>query len=841
MSADLVAPAVLNYISHSAYPDSEAVSSADLSSSTLTALLSSLREAQEVAKNDIRSLSNEAAPDIDAWIARAKELQADILRSRDTARQIVAEAERLEEVKAEVADAGSKVGLLEREVAFNESLAATLEQVRDANGLLESVRDDTVKGDVETAIEKLAEAEAAISDLEKLSHSRAVQVLAQSAEQLKESMRETTTECWDALVNVSVEDKRVLVQPHGLDAYVPNAVSSEISLEQIVMGSKVLGLFRTLLQKLGKDIDRAILRPRMVVDEDVQVAKVKIEGDEMSCQGRSNDVSSEALFKDLYSVLRFLAIKLPTEIAVPLSETLVPTLTSRLEEHWLDPAISISMSDTPRFEDLLNRVSKLADQISGLGWHGANGLRLWVSNAPMLWIAKRSEGMLGDVRDLVFSGLGERKVVERVETRIVSGHEAGLVSGRQGASGGGGEEDWDTAWDEADEDTPSTQLRKEAEEVDDASAWEVEDDAEEHQEGKAGEDGDEDAWGWGDGDDEGSQRPPSPIAARKSQPPPPATSNGEPAAEQEMTLRETFTVTAIPDALFSILHEIISDAQTLSGPDFAHSPIAPASKALYSLPTLALAIYRATASTAYAKLDVGNMLVYNDFSHLADQLRSWQASQPPASRLRLDGDVAALETVAKRAYAAEMEGQRTILRDLLDGAQGFSNCSVVPFKQACEGAMEGAVDRLRGVGRKWYGVLSQGARLQSLGALLATITGKMISEIEDLSDISEAESLQLKALCETVFGAKDLFTTGTEEGEGEGSDMTFVYCPTWLKFQYLAEIMEATLADIKWMWGEGELSLEFEAEEVVELVEALFAESEYRRRAVGEIRRGGRR
>jgi centromere/kinetochore protein ZW10 len=68
--------------------------------------------------------------------------------------------------------------------------------------------------------------------------------------------------------------------------------------------------------------------------------------------------------------------------------------------------------------------------------------------------------------------------------------------------------------------------------------------------------------------------------------------------------------------------------------------------------------------------------------------------------------------------------------------------------------------------------------------------------------------------------------------------MTFIYCPTWLKFQYLAEILESSLADIKWMWKEGELSLEFAAEEVVELVEALFAESELRRGAVRDIRRG---
>ena len=68
--------------------------------------------------------------------------------------------------------------------------------------------------------------------------------------------------------------------------------------------------------------------------------------------------------------------------------------------------------------------------------------------------------------------------------------------------------------------------------------------------------------------------------------------------------------------------------------------------------------------------------------------------------------------------------------------------------------------------------------------------------------------------------------------------MTGVYVPNWFKFQYLAEILESSLADIKWMWTEGELKLEFEAREVVDLIEALFAESDYRRRAIREIQGG---
>jgi centromere/kinetochore protein ZW10 len=70
--------------------------------------------------------------------------------------------------------------------------------------------------------------------------------------------------------------------------------------------------------------------------------------------------------------------------------------------------------------------------------------------------------------------------------------------------------------------------------------------------------------------------------------------------------------------------------------------------------------------------------------------------------------------------------------------------------------------------------------------------------------------------------------------------MTAMYVRNWLKFQYLTTILESSLADIKYLWTEGELQLEFSPEEVIDLIKALFADSDHRRRAVAEIRRTSR-
>ncbi len=867
MSADVLTPAILSYITHTTYPDSEAVSSAHVDSSTLTHLLAALRQEQDAAKEEIRALSKSAAPDIDAWIARAKDLQADILRSRETARRIVEEAEAGRDLRADVEDKAKKVALLEKEVAFQDVLAGTLEHVQYANGLLEATQEAAVRGDVESARAGLEEAYASIGGLESIQGTRAVGVLREKGEELKGNLMETSTECWNALLLVDADEHRITVRQDGLAAELLDAAVSEISLEQIVHGLKGLDAFDALVRKFGKDIDRTILKPRMTVNDDGLIAKLTVSGDDITAAGTANDVSSTALFGDLHNVLDFFATRLPPSVAVPVSEALIPALTTRLEDQWLEAAFPLRMSDMSAFTSLLNDVSALAEQIDSYGWHGADELRKWIENAPRSWLTKRREAVLGEVRNLVFAGLGERKVVERVETRMMrKEYPAVAASAGGGGTGGasegvGGEDDWDTAWDEAQEEpapaaVPQRQARQRDNDDEDDTAWDEEEDSRKRKDGSEEGDAEDDAWGWGD-DDTPSKNPPSPVSTKK-QPSAPSTNPNEnptPPAEQEMTLRETFTVTSIPDGILATLQQIVSDAETLSGPAFAHSPVAPTAQALYTLPTLALAIYRATAPTAYGKLAVGNILIYNDALRLSDQLRTWQTTRPASSKLRLDADLAALEAFAKRAYAAEMDAQRTILRDLLDGAQGFANCTTPPFKRECESAVQGTIDRLKDVRELWKGVLSEGALLQSLGSLVSTVTGKMVSEIEDLGDIGEAESRGLRSLCDRVGEVRAFFSShngpegkgggeggqqeeGERKGEGEEHDMTFIYAPTWLKFQYLAEILDSSLADIRWMWREGGLGLEFEAEEVVELVEALFAESELRRQAVREIRRG---
>jgi centromere/kinetochore protein ZW10 len=116
----------------------------------------------------------------------------------------------------------------------------------------------------------------------------------------------------------------------------------------------------------------------------------------------------------------------------------------------------------------------------------------------------------------------------------------------------------------------------------------------------------------------------------------------------------------------------------------------------------------------------------------------------------------------------------------------------------------------------------------------------VLERADDAVGISEEQSKALKGYCDGIAELADLFNEVGEDGSVRS--LVHVYTQDWLRFVYLGEILEASLADIRYLWTEGELTLEFEASEVVDLIQALFADSVHRKEAIREIRathRGG--
>jgi centromere/kinetochore protein ZW10 len=745
------------------------------------------------------------------------------------------------------------VSFLYSEIAYNETLVQVVEQLQDISTLLDSAKHAAVYSHILHALERLEDADGAFQRLGLFENTRAVGLLKARSADLRSAIVESVTETWNALVVVDTTEKRVALK---------DKIEREtaVHIDTIVHALTKLGLLETLITRLAKELDTAIIAPRLFINaQHLVVSAVEIRAEEARTLGAVKDMSIRAALADVEAIAEYLSGHLPSSVAVPLSEKLVPTIASRLINKWLLPAVPLSTAGVTDFQETLSLVLGLVEYFNELGWSGQKHLDEWVDKSAEIWLARQKEFSIARLQRSFPVKVQQTKVVERAETQVLSRDDAML----------GGQEDQDEDWgaDWGDEDAANEEAKSQAKDFDeeDVSAWGVDDDEPQEDVKEAGankpEQKEDDVDDWGaDWDDEETTAVPTPHAAAKpstsAQTADKTTAVQKPNKSRELTLRETYTVTHIPDSIMEIILQVIADVETLNSPALTGSAIAPASGGLYAIPGLLLAMYRATAASYYSKHDAVNMLIYNDCTRLSDRLSLFLADQlakepsstlPPALRISarlkasLEQNIKAIDGFGKRAYGREMESQRTIIRDHLDAAQGFTSCTNMPFAAECDNAIMMTIDRIADVRNQWAPILSHSALLQSLGSLVSTALAKFIADIEDMADIAEDESKKLHNYCTSLSTLSSHFQTPPAEGVDEQPrDMTSIYTPNWFKFQYLSEILDSSLADIRYFWTDGGLRLEMESEEVVDLIRALFAESEHRRKAIAVIRRASR-
>jgi centromere/kinetochore protein ZW10 len=623
-----------------------------------------------------------------------------------------------------------------------------------------------------------------------------------------------------------------------------------MDLQQVVSAMSELHILDNHISRLHRDLDTTVLGPRFTSAADGAVSLLILENNQIRLSGRDENPSAEALLGDVTNLVDFLSKVLPNPALDLLLEKLLPSLIILLITEWLEPSVPIQPDVMSPFQGELNQILELAETVerTGVSMPSDADLSAWVDRLPQTWLARRREAALTAMRSSCYEGVKTKKKAERVETQMVSNNEM-MVAGSQQ------EDDWNANWSdgEAEEKQDShmddaahataTQLQDShmedlpANEEEDVSAWGVEDEA----------DGAEDAWGWGEEEAVAHEEVVKPSSTMPPPPTPKSKANGSTGkpnrpAEREVTLRESFAVTLVPDSILELVNDLLRDAEALSQPNFPISSISAAAPALSSIPTLLLALYRATARTFYASDPAGDMLIYNDSQHLATSLQNLLSELSPEHPLQkrlqrsLEADTKLLSTFSRLAYGREMDSQRTILSDLLSGTSGFADCTNPRYAMEYRSAIDDVVARMRQVNNTWKGVLSDSARLQSLGALLGHVIRKIIEDILELADepsgISEEQSKILKEFCDQIAELKDLF-----QPEDPGADsMVHIYTPSWIRFDFLGQILEGSLADIQYFWTEAGMNHEFEANEIVGLIEALFAESQVRKNAIRKIK-----
>ena len=291
-----------------------------------------------------------------------------------------------------------------------------------------------------------------------------------------------------------------------------------------------------------------------------------------------------AFFADLHEALGYLNARLPRPVLLPLAESLAPNLISRLLSGPLMSAVPTEIDALPGFQNTLSKVTEFGELLHSQGWQGHKELQKWVRDAPQVWLLRRSQSSLHSIRQILKRGLGSSRSVERIETQKVSSQDEIFADTNK-------QDDWDAGWSDDEKEpaqptasatnttSPTNGTRIDYDD-DDVSGWGFNEDEEgkevkttndasnQNDTGQTEED-EGDAWGWGDENENQENAVPSP---QRTPARPQASHNGQSrtkdkkpgSSDREITLRETYHITALPEQILEIITMAVEDADTLA-------------------------------------------------------------------------------------------------------------------------------------------------------------------------------------------------------------------------------------------------------------------------------------
>ncbi|KAG6332376.1 hypothetical protein ID866_6708, partial [Astraeus odoratus] len=188
------------------------------------------------------------------------------------------------------------------------------------------------------------------------------------------------------------------------------------------------------------------------------------------------------------------------------------------------------------------------------------------------------------------------------------------------------------------------------------------------------------------------------------------------------------------------------------------------------------------------------------------------------------------KVLAESWFHDGIEKQVAALNRTLEGADGFTGTSDQDRYDECEMAVTTILRNIRGAAQAWKPILPKSKYYLAVGHVVDSVLSRILEDILAIPDIPEVESHKLSELCRILSALEGLFVENTDE-----SSFVVSFVPCWLKFSYLSELLEASMADLAYLFEEGAL-VDFEIEELDKLVRALFADTPLRARTLNKLR-----
>lgn len=503
-------------------------------------------------------------------------------------------------------DIEANADFLVRELNYNQQVRLALQGIKTVNQTLDQVERARDDRRILDALHLLEKSWTQLDEIPVSKSCRAIRLLDIRAFELKTDVHEVFDLVWHALVHVGVEHASVSVRD--------TADGEPMNLSDAVIGLKAYKEVDKRMQELWDGIDQAIIAPRMDLSK-ANLPAISVDGDVLRTDGTA-DKTITSLFRDLEQIFRFLLEKLPADLVESISSAMMPGVTTRITNVWLDSAVPASLKEMEEFQDVILVVREFCDTLKSLRLTGFAELQEWVDSAPRVWLGKCRESALDSVRSKLAEGLGQSKQVEKVEKQMVSRTEGKDLTSNA-AIADVEDHGWDEAWPDVEEEVeqpkppePSTDATQSAAGEDDGTdAWGWNDDdvttEEKPQEATGEKNNDEDdptaAWGWGD--DAPDEKMPEAAPAAPSTA---AAAQGQ-QQTRELTLKETYYISSLPEPVMALIFAIVEDGAALTQEGYENSPVTAAAAGLFTLPTLALAMFRAVSPHYYAS-DIGGSM-----------------------------------------------------------------------------------------------------------------------------------------------------------------------------------------------------------------------------------------
>ncbi|KAF9466111.1 Centromere/kinetochore Zw10-domain-containing protein [Collybia nuda] len=306
-----------------------------------------------------------------------------------------------------------------------------------------------------------------------------------------------------------------------------------------------------------------------------------------------------------------------------------------------------------------------------------------------------------------------------------------------------------------------------------------------------------------------------------------------------MSTKETYLVSERMKQVIDIVENVLDEGRQFTASTLfssSESASTPGTTILQSAPAV-LDLYMALYPVKFAKeLEAPDrgMRFSNDCSFLSSRIELMEnrlsSNIPSVVRDGLSECKHHLKIWGDSWYYDVIQKQRQLIDDILvEGAKGFTYSGDQDRYDDCESALSQSVQEIKRLAQRLKGVLAKSKYYTAIGTMADAVLSRVLQDILALPDIPEMESHRLNELCHILNALEGLFVEDPTQ-----ASFVVAYVPSWLKFSYLSELLEASMADITYLFEEGAL-VDFDVEELVRLVRALFADTALRTTTINKL------